>query len=297
MIIRLLVLLLGLAVPASAGLVMSPTGVAGGGGGSAPIVDPGSVATGSFGSTTFGNVCTVTTSANDETIFAAGLTEGAATAPSPTILSIVSAGLTWVRLTSTPGVAAQITDQHALTGAYQNAEIWWARAATAGTYVAGVTTDIIVDAASFVCWAATGVHPTAPQDANASLAATAAASAGAHPTVSGISTTTANTLLVSVATTADPSVDCPGLTASAPAGFTNIGTVNFGGAVANYACVAVAAKAVSAVQSGITVAWTNATAWPNWMTIVTAIAPPAGTGGGATLFRLDTSHLDGPDRL
>jgi hypothetical protein len=38
----------------------------------------------------------------------------------------------------------------------------------------------------------------------------------------------------------------------------------------------VAAKAVSVVQSGITVAWANATAWPNWMTIVTALASATG---------------------
>ena len=279
--------ILALASVANANLVMLPTGGGGGGGYVGPVLDAGSAnavatagLTGGSGpflpcATSGGGGSGITTSGPNEDIFIVGVHELNITSPAPTMGVTSGDGLTWVLL-ATPGAGhnAIKTDSMSSTGMFQTMEIWWARAAVADNYNPSFSLTQNSDAGAYVCFAVSNGHATVPQDANASIAASGAGAASAHPTVTGISTTGTNTLLISAASTASPTVDCPGVGASAPSGFTEISSKNVVTASVNFLCLDVAYKQASTTQSGAAVTWANASTWPNWLSLVTAIVPP-----------------------
>lgn len=266
-----------LALVLSGATIMAPTGGGGGGGYTGPVVDASVTTTGTFSSAGGSNPINITTTTANTDIFIVLFTESSvATAQITGITNILPALLTWAKVSpSGSGHNAQITDDAVLTAVHSNLEVWWARAPTADVYTAvTIAMDNPVDAGVFVAFGVTNGNATNPQDANASIAASAAGASSAHPTVTGVSTTAASSLLVSAAGTASPTVDCPGIASSpVPTGYTEIQHIDFGGAVINYACVSVAYKQVSAAQSGVAATWNNSSTWPNWLSLVTALKP------------------------
>ena len=264
---------------------MLPTGGGGGGGYTGPVLDTGSAnatatagLTGGAGpflpcATSGGGGSGITTSGPNEDVFIVGAHESNTTTPAPTMGVTSGDGLTWTLL-STPGAGqnSRKTDSMSSTGMFQTLEIWWARAAVADNYNPSFSLTVNSDAGAYVCFAVSNGHATVPQDANASIAASGAGAASAHPTVTGISTS-AQRLLISAASTASPTIDCPGIGSSAPSGFTEIASKNVTTASVNFLCLDVAYKQVSTAQSGVAVTWANASTWPNWLSLVTAIAP------------------------
>lgn len=180
---------------------------------------------------------------------------------------------------------------------YSRLEVWWAYTSpgnTTITYTANYSLPsatnfetAVISVQSFIGFTGTD-YPTNPWDSNSSLPAVGSNEVSGSPTVTGISTTSANTLLLATAGDAPTS---GGLGTTPPAGFTIIQSLRNTSATDNSEIV-MEYNVVASAQSGITVAW--AAAISNWTAIIDALAQagtPAGLSnvpgtGGQTIFRI-----------
>lgn len=163
------------------------------------------------------------------------------------------------------------------TTKFGNLEVWYAYAPSALTsdgVTATLSTATYDDAAIIVATFA-GCNASAPFDGNASLPAFTTAASAAVPSTT-VSTSSPDDLLIAAAFSNNSSAGI----STPPSGFTLIGTVS--NSVGTYYAVGGAAdKSVSAVQSGITVAWGAALTtnggdtYPMYVDALTADAAPA----------------------
>ena len=193
-------------------------------------------------------------------------TENAATSPNPalaTVSSFADAGGTgsphaW---TNRQG----ISDNKVTTGSFQNLERWWM--ASAGAISTGInitaTFSGAAEAAIMLCNEYTGVNLTNPYDPNVSLPrpANIVAAAG-NPTIAGISTTEAATMVQIYTGAAEPSSACPTFSAVTIGG--TGGTVgaqsNQNTAAVNFACAAFGLLAETTTKSSISASLTGSQA-------------------------------------
>lgn len=128
------------------------------------------------------------------------------------------------------------------SGAHADLEIWWALASTTLSSM-GITvnTNAPPGMVDFCTFAVSGANTTTPFDTNGSIPASATSqSSSATPSVGGVSTTNANTLLFAV--TAASNVGSPG------AGYSSIDVTNVNSQDNEY-------QIVTAAQSSISVAF------------------------------------------
>lgn len=186
-------------------------------------------------------------------------------------------GLTWSKHKS-------FSDNASLTNAFNNIEEWWATGLTAIDTGTGTTPTVTISSAAdhfaFVCLAVSGMDAAQPWDINASMGSGTGAVASSIPTISGISTSSANTMVFGIAT-ASNTTSCG--TPTAGTGYTLIiqATGSTGGT--NEACVAVEFQSFTSTQTGITVPFSNSVA--DWMMFTDAICSGCAAGGGAGLPR------------
>lgn len=246
-------------------------------GGPSPVLDSPSVSTATWvGSTvcpsaTVGlcGTCTVATTGANEWIGVFLNTNRDAT-PIAAVTGIGGNSLTWAR-------HAQRSDAGVLyPSLFVNSEIWWANAASAGTYTVTATVDNQVDAASMVCAAFAGTNIAAPFDTNASIPKTAISTGtSSTPSASGISTTAMNTTFVAMATDDDSNVGCGSGTwlGHPPSGFTDIALANQGGGTLWYSCVYLVYMTAAGAQSGVNVSFNGVSSVNFWTELVTALKP------------------------
>jgi hypothetical protein len=153
-------------------------------------------------------------------------------------VSNITGGLTWAL-------------RKRFTGNSVGEEVWWALAATAQSAVtftvnlSGTPTNS--DAG---CFAINGANTSTPWDVNGSLPATGTASSASAPTVTGVSTTNANTMLLGMYGTQT------GSSSSVGASYT---LIQVGGSFGN---IGQEQQVVSGTQSSVTVSWTgNHNSW------------------------------------
>jgi hypothetical protein len=183
------------------------------------------------------------------------------TSGTPAAVSGVSGGgLTWASIAISPA-----------NGVFTRTELWWAYAAThltSQTITATIAnTNGNFDDATIVVFAVTGflgtAYQTAPWDVNASLPKTNSGVNNA-PTETGISTTSANSMVINVVGSND------NVAITAPSGLsvgTNMSIVNTGGT--NNSSTYVATEVLSSTLSSVTQTWTGNQA--GWAGIVHAL--------------------------
>lgn len=183
-----------------------------------------------------------------------------------TVSSISGGGLTWIKRKQ-----FTITTSNFDVG---STEIWYAIAASPLTsQVITATLSTASTGAVITVFAVSGANTTTPWDINGSLPASGSDVTGTStvPTITSVSTTNANTVLIAYVT-------LPGNASGAltnPAGFTLIaqsngfsGSPNFEGGAAQSA-----REIVSSTQAGISVAFSTVA---NWAMVVDAIQAPGG---------------------
>jgi hypothetical protein len=198
-----------------------------------------------------------------------------------TISGISGGGLTWHNRGS------QTANLTGALGAWTREEIWWAYSSgtlssSAITATFSLPSSTNFDDASIIVFGVKGflgtAYQTAPWDSNVSLPKFNSSSASAAPSVSGISTTSANTMLLTMYGTSGSSA----LMNAGPAGFTYLkGQSNTGGS--NDASVESAYQVVSATQSSITETW--GTAIVDWASAADALAQGSAGGGVISMPR------------
>lgn len=217
----------------------------------APAMTIDGSATGQISLSTTSSVTLTTTQPNDLIVIIAYAEQSSG----PAITGIAGGGLTFTQRARSNASARG------------SMEIWWAVAPTVLSAVTfNVTYAAAVDDATVLAFGVTGANTTAPFDSNASLPAKqSSASASWTPGFTGISTTSANALLifaVGTATVWSP----PG---TVPSGFSVLGSVSNGGG-SQFAEFGAAYQIVTASQSGIA---------PTWGSSINA-----GNNGGEAIF-------------
>lgn len=193
----------------------------------------------------------------------------------PAISSVSGAGLTWAQRGST------IQYTGGIFGAKNSFFVYWAFSSgalssqTITVTMTGTTDDMTMVAVGVGGFTGTAWQ-TNPWDANASLPKQANATTTTAPTATGISTTTANGMLLALAGTANNGVD----PMTPPTSFTLTASIGNGGG-ANGSATEFATQVVSATQSSITV--TYGTSAQGWALQVDSLAMDAGGGGGGTV--------------
>jgi len=226
----------------------------GGGGGSAPTLD-------GFAHNIGATVTLTTTKTNDVIVILASSENNAVT---PTISSVSdTAGLTWARRGS------KVT---ATSGSQQSSqEIWWAF--SSGALSGDVITVNFVGGADLLALVAFGVNgsgsSSAPWDVNVSLPATATSAVTGTPSVSGVSTTHANAILLGFYSQGNTGAFTAQTSGS---GFSIIDQT---GSNAGSFSIAAAAESqgVTSAQSSVSVAFGTSSTAP-WSIIADAIAGP-----------------------
>jgi len=180
--------------------------------------------------------------------------------PHRTVSSISdSAGLTWAQRSSVT------MDNAGAQNAYNDFERWWALSTGAlSNDTITVSFSGSVDSATVLAYGVNGANTGTPWDANGSLPATATSSSNTTPTVSGISTTSASTLLLaSVGTTNGGASILTGTIAGAAASgiFLNVHGA-FSETYGEYV-------AVSSAQSGVSAAFGSSV--NSWLMVVDAL--------------------------
>ncbi len=236
-----------------------------GGGGSPPTVDAGSFASGIFEATTSGT-CTITTPGTNRTIVVGVAASNTSTTTSMNVSSVAdTSSLTWHSTTA-------LVDNVRGT---KNLELWWAYAASVVTSdTITVTIANAVDAATIGCVSFAGANASAPMDPGGGTTLPRGASDDTStfgaPTVTNVSTTATNSLILGMATENSGSTGCG--TASAGAGFTVIGSMVINGnGAAWYSCLMMEYMTATSAQSGLTVA--TCSSWPFWAMRVDALKP------------------------
>ena len=181
----------------------------------------------------------------------------------PTVSSIAGCSLSWSKRGSTGSLSMASTFQG-------NNEIWQAKAGGSTCSAATVTATLsgapAAGVSDIVVFAVSGADNTTPFDVNGSIPKSGHGASGT-PTVSAVSTTAANTMLIAVSNI-DSARPNPG------SGYTTINTTNTADQDSQY-------KVVSATQSSITVSFGGTSSLFGWVMITDALqqagAPPPTT--------------------
>lgn len=183
-----------------------------------PALDPSGKTTGTFNAADHNTsaLAVTTTDPNDIIVLIVSAESGTATSPAiSTVTNTGTAALTWNKQ-----AALQWADPDNSNLA-ADLEVWWALAASAGTYNITVTFSAVVDAA---CMCGVGVNAcatAAPWDTSGGTAGTGKFSVG-NPTATSITTATVGTLVLAI--------DCGGVitptAGAAPTGFTTLAQVS-----------------------------------------------------------------------
>jgi hypothetical protein len=192
-----------------------------------------------------------TSNANDVVlVVVSGLNNSGA---APTVTGVSGCGLSWAKRFSTGSTSLPGVDKGDL-------DIWWAASSGALSSCAPTATYSTTPiAGDITVWGVSGANTTSPFDVNASIPKKASStSPSATPTVTGVSTTAANTFLYAVAF---------------PTGANNPGS--------GYSTVVVTSgspdsadgqyKTVSVAQSGVTVAFGSGDAGGGYVMVADAI--------------------------
>ena len=253
----------------AAGLFLSLTGIA-----NATLALDGTPAGAVANNASTVNIPSVNTVAANDIVIVCSLAEWLnATGASGTVASISGGSLTWAKRSS--------ATLHGGTGtAWQDLECWWAYSASiqAGMSVTvtwNLPSATNFDGASAVGFAVKGFlgtnYQTNPWDSNGALPAIATSSGTSAPTLSTLSTTSANAFLIgAVGTTANTN-----WSAQAGTGYT-FAANGFSFAGTNWASSGAEYQVVSATQSGATVSW--AASAVGWTLIGDALAESGGSG-------------------
>lgn len=216
------------------------------------------------GIATGGTTCApsaLTTTTAGIVIFATHAEATAIQGDHPIASGVSGGGLTWARrstLSLDGGVAP-----------YATLDVWWAYSSGALTAQTITVTwgNVTIDDMSCVVFGVknfTGTnYQTQPWDSNGSLPATASSTGTSAPTVSGVGTTSANTMLLGIGGTTS------GTNVTAGSGFTIIKNQHNGGGV-NASDTFTEQDVVSVTQSGISIAFTGSVA--RWTMIGDALA-------------------------
>ena len=230
--------------------------------------------TGSFTSANSGSATLTTTMTNDIIVVTVA-NENTANGVLRTVSSVTSTGLSFAHRST-----ASIN-----SSPYSDTEVWWAYApGVLSSATITVTLTGSIDDASIVAFGVNGANTASPWDPNVSLPKTATGTSSGNPTVSAVSTTSANDMLLglngdTLAGAGTPSVETAG------SGYTLIKTqVNGGGSGASEA--AAEYKVVSATQSSVSVAFAVANA--PWMMIGDAIQQATNSATPSTFQQLVT---------
>jgi len=208
-------------------------------------------ATGSFTSASSGTV-TLTTSDSNDIIVVMVEDEDTGNAVLRTVSSVAASGLTFAHRSSGSINSSPYTEM----------EVWYAAASTPLSSVTiTATLSGSIDDASLVAFGVNGANTASPWDSNGALPKTATGTASGNPTVTAVSTSNANDILLGFTGLALAGAGTPAVETAA-SGYTLIQTqVNGGGTGASEA--AAEYKVVSATQSSISMAF--ATANTNWI--------------------------------
>jgi hypothetical protein len=190
-----------------------------------------------------------------------------------TVGSVTGGGLTWTRRSN---VASMHTIGAPIT--WNVAELWWAFCPTVLNNVT-ITANYNLpgannfDNATLLVFAVTGFvgssYQTNPWDGNASLPKTNSSTSSSAPTTTGISTTSANAMLLGLVGSPDTAVQGSGAVNTNFTFITNVSAI--GGS--NESQAAAEFEVVSSTQSGISIGWT--TAQVGWIMLSDALAQGA----------------------
>ncbi len=151
---------------------------------------------------------------------------------------------------------------------YQDNEVWWAIAPTAGTYTLTVTYSGTIDDGCLLAFAVAGANTSTPWDVNASLPKYATNNSGTPSAcdATGVSTTSTSPLVFAVYGTGNQG-SVSTLTPAGLSAFTGMPLENGG---ATYSQIMNAAYQIeTSALSNVTVGWTDTTSY--WVLIVDAI--------------------------
>ena len=217
-------------------------------------------ATGTFSTTNSGTI-TLSTTNPDDLIVVEETNEDGPNAVMLTVSSVTASGLTFAQRSSVTLGAPT----------YQDTEVWWAVATSAlASTVIRVTLAGTTDDASLVAFGVSGANTTSPWDANAALPAAATGNPSTTPTVSGVSTSNPNDMILGFQGNGN-NAGVVAVSETAGSGFTLIRDVTNNGA-ANADDASAEYETVSTAQSGISVGFGTAMGTNNyWMIIADAI--------------------------
>ena len=235
--------------------------------------------TGSFSTASSGSVTLSTGNSNDIIVVVVGA-ESNVNHNAHTVGSVTSTGLTFAKRSA--GTVGSV---------YLDTEVWWALASSplnSASITVNMSGTGSVDDASIVAFGVSGANTSTPWDTNVALPALATSTASAIPTVTGVSTSNANDLILGFegaysATNSNSENN--------GAGFTLIGTQrNNGGSYSSQASAE--DEIVSTTQSSISVAFSASNS--NWVMLGDAIqqAAPACLSGLA-IDNSNSNECDG----
>lgn len=217
---------------------------------------------------------TLSTTLTNDIIVVLGSCESAGGAVS--VSSVSGGGLTWARRGTTFQYSNATPGGHI--------DVFWALAPSAlSSTVITLTLSGTTDDCSAVAFGVNGANTTTPWDTNVSIPATASSAGSATPSVGGVSTTSANTMLLGFfgqGNGAAPTSPTAG-TGYALVDPTNGCAPNGSGSFSSNACVQF--QVVSSTQASVTVAFGSSVGGPQGI-IADAIQQASG-GGGATCVK------------
>jgi hypothetical protein len=240
-------------------------------------VDAATPATGSVSTGTTISL-SISTSGTNRLVVVEGHSERTVGQGSHATMSVSGGGLTWHARSQV------VLDNAGVPAAYNDVEVWWAYAPTALTAAAiTVTFSATVDGGTAVGSAVSGGPCTfaSPWDANGSLPATATSVSTSTLSVPGVSTTTANSMIIGVT----GSATATGIVFVATSPFTMIGNAAVN-ATTNASGTGIEQDVVAATQSAITVPMQNGGTVNSWQMIADAIVDTCAPPGAASAHSL-----------
>jgi hypothetical protein len=226
-------------------------------------------------------VTLTTTDANDVVVFEIFNENDGSNIPTTVSSVSDSAGLTWHLRTATTSPAMQ---QYADEGVNAtDMEIWWAHAP------AQLSSDTIVptlsgttDCISYVAFGVNGANTATPWDTNGSLPTIASSASGVStPSVSGISTAEANTMILGFMGTGSYGSDDDAAPFVDGSGYTSIDSSLFGAcafAASTFAEYELVSSAQSNIPAELGAPLTSGDGWFMIGDAIQAASPPATTG-------------------
>lgn len=222
----------------------------------------GSNSTGTATSVVSGTLTTVNT---NDIIVALAFNSNAPNAILRTVSSVTATGLSFTKRSAI-----------ANSTGFFDLEVWWAPATSTFSGTITANWSGVVDDTTINVFGVSGANTSTPWDANASLPKTLSSPTGsaAAPSVTGVSTSNANDMLLGFVGGGGAVVETAG------AGFTLINTVSSAAGITS----ASERNVVAATQSSITVAFgTTFTNTIPWLMIADAIVAAAAAGGAPVL--------------